>query len=119
MAEIDANLVKALKQAKSKKQYFVFVSKSSHGKLIVSKKKIPAKDIKAAREGLGGGTPIIGTVSGPLADMLFEVVKAPQGTLGASLKKYVKVHGGLTIVPKVQLAGSADGNAGGPKNVKT
>jgi hypothetical protein len=116
--EMDKELVKGLKQAKSRPQFFAYIAKASHGKLIVSKKKVPAKAIKAARDELGCGTPIIGKVSGPLGNMLFEVVKAPPGTLGAMLKKIAKVHSGLTIKPSVQIrAAQAEASAGGPKNV--
>jgi hypothetical protein len=97
MPEIDKTLVTHLKLAKSKKLFFGFCCKGANGKLIIGKKK-PTKEMAAAKKEIGGAV-IMGRVSGPLHDMIFEVLKEPPGALTALLKKHVKVHGGLNIVP--------------------
>ena len=53
MADLD--LATALKMAKGKKMYFAFLLKGSEGTLIVSKKKVPPKQIAEAKKELGGG----------------------------------------------------------------
>jgi hypothetical protein len=103
----DADLVKALKLAKSKKMFFAFVPKGATGKLIISKARIPAKLLAQAKKEIGGGNPITGKCSGPPNDMVFLVAKAAPPTLAAALKKVAK-DAGLAIVPDVQLAGDAD-----------
>src|SRR5262245_27601328 len=104
----DLELTAALKQAKSKQMFFAFILKGTDGQLLISKTKIPPKAIAEAKKEIGG-VPIAGKCSGPIDDMLFQVVKQPPATLGAALKKVVKRETGLTIVPNVQLAGDADG----------
>jgi hypothetical protein len=108
MADIDAELVTALKQAKGKKMFFAFIPKGAEGKLIVSKKKIPPKEIAEAKKEIGGGNPITGKCFGPLADMVFTVAKEPSPTVGAALKKVAKRETGLVVVPSFQLASDAD-----------
>src|SRR5262245_38868173 len=108
MPEIDKELKKHLKLVKTKKLFFCYLAKGTTGKLIISKKKVTSKQIKEAKDELGGGSPITGRVLGPLDDMLFEVVKPPPGTLAAALKKNVKLHCGMNIFPNIQLAGNAD-----------
>src|SRR5262252_3360289 len=103
----DAELTTALKQAKSKKMFFAFILKGSDGQLLVSKAKIPPKEIAEAKKDVGG-VPITGKCFGPINDLLFQVAKQPPPTLSAALKKVVKRDTGLTIVPNVQLAGDAD-----------
>ncbi len=103
MADIDAELQTALKLAKSKEMFFCFVPKGAEGKLIVSKKKIPPKEIAALRKEIGGGNPVIGKCIGPIGEMVFKVAKA-SATLGAAIKKVAKRDSGLTVVPDVQVA---------------
>jgi hypothetical protein len=104
----DADLAVALKQAKSKNMFFAFVPKGSDGKLIVSKTKIPPKEIAEAKKEIGGGTPVTGKCFGDGGTMVFQVAKPAAPTLGPALKKVVKRDTGLTIDPEVQLAGDAD-----------
>jgi hypothetical protein len=106
MAESD--LTAAIKLAKAKPMRFVFLLKGTDGKLIVSKNKIPPKEIAEARKELGGGTPVTGKCTGPLNNLVFQVAKAAPSTLAATLKKVIKNETGLTTAPDVQLAADAD-----------
>ena len=106
MPELD--LAAAIKMAKSKKMRFAFVLKGSDGKLILAKGKIPPKQIAEARSEMGGGTLVTGKCTGPLNNLVFQVVKLAPSTLAAVLKKVVKNEAGLTIAPDVQLAADAD-----------
>ena len=108
MADVDADLVLALKQAKSKKMFFAFIPKGSEGKLIISKKKIPPKLIAEAKKEIGGGTAVTGKCNGPFDEMTFQVVKACAPSVSAAIKKVAKRDTGLTIIPDIQLAGDAD-----------
>lgn len=108
MADIDSDLLLALKQAKSKKMFFAFIPKGSEGKLIVSKKKIPQKVVAEAKKEVGGGTAVTGKCMGPFDGMVFEVVKAVPPAMTASMKKVIKRDTGLTVLPDIQLAGDAD-----------
>src|SRR5262245_56041546 len=94
--------------AKSKKMFFAFIPKGADGKLIVSKKRIPPKEIAEAKKEIGGGTPIIGKCFGPLAGMVFQVVKQAPATLAPAIKKVAKRETGLMVVPEVQLAADAE-----------
>jgi hypothetical protein len=103
----DADLVVALKQAKSKKMFFAFVPKGSEGKLIISKVKIPPLLIAAAKKEISGGTPVTGMCFGADGRMVFQVAKAAPAALAAALKRVAKRDTGLTIDPYFQLAGKA------------
>jgi hypothetical protein len=106
MPELD--LAAAIKMAKGKKMRFAFVLKGSDGKLILARGKIPPKQIAEARSEMGGGTLVTGKCTGPLNNLVFQVVKAPPSTLAAVLKKVIKNEAGLTTAPEVQLAADAD-----------
>ncbi len=109
MADLDAELVTALKMAKSKKMNFVFVPRGgSDGKLILSKAKIPDKEIAEVRKEIGGGTPIKGKCIGEFGNMLFQVLKPPPPTMPAALKKVIKLNAGLTVIPNVMTAADAE-----------
>jgi hypothetical protein len=71
----DANLTAALKQAKSTKVFFAFVPKGSDGKLIVSKTKIPPKQIAEAKKDMGGGTAVTGNCFADGSTLVFQVAK--------------------------------------------
>src|SRR5262245_13636649 len=106
----DTELLTALKQAKSKKMFFAFIPKGgSDGHLIVSKVKIPPKQIAEAKKKHGGGAPVTGKCSGgDNGTMLFQVAKAAPPALAAAVKKVAKRDTGLSIDPEFQLAGDAD-----------
>src|SRR5258706_12560229 len=103
-------LVAALKQAKSKKMFFAFIPKGSDGKLIVSKNKIPAKELAEAKKEVGGGSPVTGKCFGASDSMVFQVAKPGAETLSASIRKAVQRDAGFKIIPEVQVAGGADGD---------
>ena len=102
-AELDTDLIAALKLAKGKEMFFAFVPKGAEGKLIVSKKRIPPKEIAEAKKEIGGGKPVLGKCIGPLGEMVFKVAKK-MPTLGAAIKKVAKRDSGLTVVPDVQVS---------------
>jgi len=102
------DLTTCLKQAKSKKMFFAFVVKGNDGTLIVSKKKIPPKEVAEAKKELGGGMPVLGKCSGPLNEMVFEVLKPAPATLPACLKKVVKRDAGLTVIAEFRVATDAE-----------
>jgi hypothetical protein len=99
----DAELVAALKMAKSKEMFFAFFLKGSDGILIVARRKIEATEIEKAKKEIGGGTLVEGTLTGPLNEMVFKVAKEPPPSLAAVLKKVVKRDAGITIVPEIRL----------------
>jgi hypothetical protein len=115
----DATLAAGLKQAKSKKMFFAFVGKGTDGKLIVSRTKVPAKDIAAAKKETGGSVAVTGKCFGDGgSNMVFLVAKPAAATLGAALKKVAHRDAGVTLAPDVQVASDADeeeAGAGGGK----
>jgi hypothetical protein len=118
MADIDADLAVGLKAAKGKKMFFAFIPKGGgDGKLIVSKTKIPPKDIAAAKKEIGGGAPVTGKCFGPTSDMAFFVAKPVSGSMDAAVKKVAKRDAGLGVVATFQVAQDADADeadAGAP-----
>jgi hypothetical protein len=106
-AELDTDLITSLKLAKAKEMFFAFIPKGSEGKLIVSRKRIPPKEIAEAKKEIGGGKPVLGKCIGPLGSMVFKVAKA-SATLGPAIKKAAKKASGLTVVPDVQLSGEVE-----------
>ncbi len=106
---VDADLVKGLKQAKGKKMFFAFVPKGpSDGKLLISKAKIKAGDIAAAKKEIGGGAPILGKCMGPISEMVFMTAKPAPGTLANCLKIVTKRDAGLPVIATFQLANEAE-----------
>jgi hypothetical protein len=101
----DAELLAALKKAKGKEMFFAFVPKGTEGTLIISKAKIPPKEIADAKREISGGTPVTGTCYGDGRTLVFEVAKAAPPALVAAIKKVAKRDTGLTIDPEFRLAG--------------
>ncbi len=109
MADVDAALLKGLKAAKSKKQFFAFIPKGgSDGKLIVQKTKIKPADIAAAKKEIGGGMPVTGKCLGPITDMIFTTAKPAPATLANCLKVVTGRDAGIRVVATFQLAADAD-----------
>jgi hypothetical protein len=104
----DDDLAAALKMAKTREMFFAFLPRGSDGTLIVSKTKIPTKEIAEAKREMGGGTLVTGKCSGPLSELVFEVARKAPSTMAATLRKVVKRDTGLTIAPDVRLAGDED-----------
>src|SRR5438128_1960826 len=89
----DADLVAALKMAKGgKKMFFAFVPKGgSDGQLIVSKMKIPPKQVADTKKQIGGGSPVTGKCfAGDGGVMVFQVAKAAPPAMVGAVKKVVK-----------------------------
>jgi peptidoglycan hydrolase-like protein with peptidoglycan-binding domain len=105
----DAELAAALKQAKSKKMFFAFVGKGTDGKLILSRTKIPPKEIAAAKKETGGGMAVTGKCFGDgSSSLVFLTAKPAPATLAAAIKKVAHRDAGVTIAPDVQVASDAD-----------
>jgi hypothetical protein len=104
----DQALNLALKQAKGKKFFFAFVPKGSDGKLIVSKKKIPPKEIADAKKEIGGGTPVTGKCIGEGNTMVFHVAKPTAPALAAIVKKVIHRDALLNLVAEFLVASDAD-----------
>jgi len=94
----DTKLAEALKLAKTKPMFFAFILKSPEGQIVVSKTKIPMKDVLQMKKDMGGGTPIMGTCSGPLDDMIFTTGQGVAGVVPNVIPKVVKRDTGLRIV---------------------
>ncbi len=109
----DADLLKGLRAAKGKPQYFAFIPKGpADGKLIVSKAKVKAKDIAAAKKEIGGGNPITGKCFGSIAEMVFTTAKAAPATLKNAIKIVSKRDAGVPVIAEFQLAADADVDEG-------
>jgi hypothetical protein len=109
MPEIDKDLAEGLKQAKARKMFFAFVPKGgSDGKLLLSKAKVPAKQIAEAKKEIGGGNAVTGKCLGPLNALVFQVVKPAAPALAALIKKVVKRDAGLVVDLDFQQAADAD-----------
>ena len=120
----DPALAANLKLAKTKEMYFAFVAKGSEGKLLVDKKKIPAKEIADAKKESGGGTIYQGRLKGEDGTMVFEVAKPVAAPIVALTKKVIKAEAGLMLDVEYRVAAdlsaeedsaaSADAAAGAP-----
>jgi hypothetical protein len=108
MPRKDDNLRKALREAESKKMYFVFIPKGSEGKLIVAKSKIPSRDIAQLKKETAGGTPVAGKCFGPLAELTFQIGTEPPPALSAAIDRVAHRDAGLTIVSKIRVDTGAD-----------
>jgi len=97
---VDAELLAALKRAKGTEMFFAFVPKSNDGQLIISKTKIPTKEVADAKSEIRGATPIVGTCYGDGRTMVFETAKPVPPALVAVMRKVVKRETGLTIEPE-------------------
>ena len=104
MAQVDAKLTAALKQAKTKPMCFVFVAKGNEGKLVVDKQKINAKVATEAKKQCGGGTLHKGRCKGEDGLMVFEVGKEVSPTLAALTKKIIKQDAGLVFDVEYRVA---------------
>src|SRR5262245_8273876 len=104
MAQVDAKLTGALKQARTNPMFFVFVAKGREGKLLVDKKKINSKDADEAKKKCGGGTLHKGRCKGEEGLMIFEVGKEVSPTLASLTKKIIKQDTGLTVEVEYRVA---------------
>ncbi|HEV2972277.1 MAG TPA: hypothetical protein VGY55_20045 [Pirellulales bacterium] len=107
--EIDQELATGLKQAKGKRMYFAVVLKgASDGALIVSKQKVPPKDIAEAKKESGGSTVIKGACFVEDGKYIFEVAKEPPATLPNAIKLIAKRDAGMTINPECRVGTDPD-----------
>jgi hypothetical protein len=106
MAEIDAKLAAALKQARKTPMNFALVAKGSNaGKLVLSKKKLTATEVSAAKkEAGGGGTVFRGRCVGEEGKLIFELAKEPPATLDKQLRTIITKEAGLTLKVEARRA---------------
>lgn len=107
--EKDDQLASALRQAKKMPMNFAFVMVgSSDGVLMVSKKKIPMKDINEAKAESGGKKVMRGRVQFIDGQMVFETSKEPPSTLAKQLKKVIQANAGMMLQIETRLAPDLD-----------
>jgi hypothetical protein len=105
MPEVDDKLVSALRQAKKTPMYFAFIAVgASDGVLIVSKKKVAAKEIGAAKKESGGKKVFRGRCVGGEGSLVFETAKEPPGALAKQLRAVIKETAGMTLVVETRMA---------------
>ncbi len=99
MPTLETELATALRAARTKRMFFALIAKGLDGKLLVDKKKIPAKEIADAKKECGGSTIYRGRCLGEDngTTLVFEVVQEPPGTLAATARKIIKEHAGLVF----------------------
>lgn len=119
--ELDLELVTGLKQAKSKRMYFAAVMKGgADGALLLSKTKVPPKDIAEAKKKCGGSAVIKGACFFEDGKYVFETAKEPPATLANALKIIARRDSGMTISAicrkgtSPDLADEEDGQDGEP-----
>ncbi len=98
----DTKLTAAIRQAKAASveapSSFAFVAKGSDdGALVVSKKKVSAPEVEAAKKACGGKTVFRGRCFGEDDNLVFELSKEPPGTLAKQLKSVISQSAGLTL----------------------
>src|SRR4051812_45641329 len=107
--ELDEELVAGLKQAKSKRMYFAAVMKGgADGALLLSKTKVPPKDIAEAKKKCGGSAVIKGACFYEDGKYVFETAKEPPATLANALKIIARRDSGMTISPICRKGTGAD-----------
>src|SRR5262249_25067466 len=104
MAEVDAKLLAALKQARTSPMFFAFVANGNEGKLLVEKKKINPKEAAEIKKECGGGTIYKGRCKGEEGKMVFEVGKEVPATLAALTKKIIKNDAAMVCEVEYRVA---------------
>jgi hypothetical protein len=118
MPEVDQDLVDALKVTKGKKanapMYFAFIPiGGSDGTLLISKSKIPDKEIKDAKQEVGGGKEVKGRCFGEGKTIVFKVGKPPPASMNTALKKVMR-DTKLGLLHDLQFSADVDLEEGGP-----
>ena len=96
----DKELLAGLKKAKGTEMFFVFIPKGTDGQLIISKARIPPKEITDAKSEIRGEAPVVGKCYGDGRTMVFETVKPVPAKLIPVIRKVAKRETGLTIEPE-------------------
>ena len=117
--ELDQELIEGLKDAKSKRCHFVLVMKGgADGALVISKTKIGAPAIAAAKKRSGGSAVIKGMVRYEGGEYIFEIAKEPANTMENAIKTIVRRDTGNSIrlackkaTDPELLAATADGDS--------
>ena len=107
---VDKDLVAALKMAKTKRMFFALIIKGgTDGTLIVSRRKIPPKQVAEAKARLKSSAAVLGTCYGSEeGGLIFETPKVPVPAWAAVVKKVAKRDAGLTIAAQFRLGQDPD-----------
>jgi hypothetical protein len=98
--ELLTNLKRAQKAPSDKPLFFALVVKgTADGKLIISKYKIPEKQVGEAKKATGGTTVVKGVCFGEDGQLVFETAKPPAPSWAVVAKKLAKDATGLLIKP--------------------
>jgi hypothetical protein len=104
MAQIDTELAAALKQARKAPMSFAYVAKGAEGKLLVARKRPPAKEVAETKKEIGGGTVFRGRCVGEEGKLVFEVPKEPPATLAKQIKATISREAGMALQVEVRVA---------------
>ncbi len=93
-ADLQANLKRAQKATGEGPHFFALLAKGGgEGRLIVSRRKIPDKQVAEAKKALGGGTVVKGLCFGEAGQLVFETAKPPAPSWLVTVKKQAKEAG--------------------------
>jgi hypothetical protein len=96
--DLVTNVKKALKRESAVPMFFAFVMKGgTDGKLIVSKARIPPKQIDGAKKETGGSAVLKGVCYGENGTLVFEMAKPAAPNVAAVTKNVLKAKAGLAI----------------------
>ena len=108
-SDVDKDLVAGLKLAKTKRMFFALIPKGgADGLLIVSKRKIPPKQVAEAKAKIKSSAAVLGTCYGAEGKLIFETPKVPVPTWAAIVKKVAKRDAELTIAAEFRLGQDPD-----------
>lgn len=114
----DQKLAAELKRAKSASpsspSHFAMLVKGSAGKLLVGKKPPTSKEIKEAKEEVGGGTLVQGVCYGEEGGLIFVTDSAPGGSWKKVAATCAKQDAGLTL--KIEFRQKGTGEEGGSES---
>jgi hypothetical protein len=107
-ADLNANLKLALKAKEDGPLFFALLVKGAgEGRLIVSKRKVPEKQIAEARKAVGSSTLVKGVCFGQDGQLVLETAKAPAPSWVVTVKKQAK-EAGLTALDATFRMGRDD-----------
>jgi len=106
--EVNDDLVKRLRLAKTKELQFAFVGTPANGRLILAEKpktKPPRDEVSNAKKVLKNNRVVMGLCSGPLNAFVCKVEEPKNKALVKGIKDAVERDANLTIRPELQPLG--------------
>lgn len=110
MADVDTQLVTALRQCTSTRMYFAFIPVGTSGKLLVSKKKPSTKEIADAKKASGGKTAFEGRCINEGGTLFCELAKEAPDTLAKQIKAAIQQYAGMRLPVETRVAGNVEGD---------